>query len=390
MTTKAIFTIAFFCSCCFFNVKGQSTLSNSIFSQAGDLYEISTLFTVDSFALTAGSASKTTWDFTGLYTETLREDTILDASTGVAYPNFPNTEIIENLLPGFGGDAYVDVSATEMIRVGGGIDFFGSAFVSQYIDPHKTQEAPLNYGGTFSDDYSIAFAENVDSIPFLAALIDSINTLPIDPDSIRLNFTGTQTSTVDAWGDCVMPDTTYDVLRQRVYIQREFKIEARVVIPILGPQWQDVTSLVLGAAPIQIPTTDTTVYYDYLSEGYRQPIVRINMNSTETAIESIEFMGEIEGDSSNVSVLPIAPEMIDFQVFPNPSDQLFTVDLGKQNNAVSAQLVNIMGQKMTNFQINNQEQFTVPTAELANGNYWLSIHNKQGQVIGIEQISVQH
>ncbi|MCH2045805.1 MAG: T9SS type A sorting domain-containing protein [Saprospiraceae bacterium] len=365
-------------------------MSNSIFSQAGDQYEISTLSTVDNFVLTAGSASKTTWDFTGLYTEFLREDTVSAAIDGAAYADFSNTEIIQDLLAGFGGDAYVDVTSTDMTRLGGGIEFFGNVFVSPYIDPHKIQEAPLNYGGTFSDSYSIAFAENIDSIPLLANLIDSFISLPIDPDSIRLNFTGTQTSTIDAWGDCIMPDTTYDVLRQRVSIQTEFKIEARVVIPILGPQWQDITSLVLGAAPIPIPTTGSEVYYDYLSEGYRQPIVRINMDDTETAIESIDFMGEFEQDTTNVSVLSTLLESSDFQVFPNPSDQLFTVDLGEQTNAVSAQLVNVMGQKVAQLSIPNQQQFVIPTSKLANGNYWLSIHNKKGQIIGRKQVCVQH
>lgn len=370
------------------SVSAQITITNSIFPTAGTILPISSTTDVSGYSVTTPSPSATTWDFSNLVTENYREDEIMDAALGAAFAQFPNTEVTQPLLPGFGGTAYVDVSATQVNVVGGGVDLLGFAFVEAYDDAHKLQIAPLNFGTTYNDDFQLTLGAHIDSIPFLRQLIDSLagSFLPfgISPDSIRLNIEGTQETRIDAFGTVIAHDGTYDVLRQKVEVYTDLQIEVRVDPPIFPAFWFDITQYLTSGVPFPLPTSDTTIYYDFLAEGNQQPIVRLNMENDESAINNIEFKGEHY--ASSVAFVPMTTPL---RLFPNPANQNLNVEMGDFADInCQVQIVGIDGKIWLQQQSSKTALLAIPTANLPQGVYALTIKDNSGNLLRTEKLTI--
>lgn len=307
----------------------QPTISNSIFPQAGDVWETSRTFDVSTFVVTPPASNATTWDFSTLIEDDYIEFTIENANTGTAFANYPDADILQELLPGLGGNAYVDVTATEVTTIAGGIDFFGVAFDAPFLDNQVTQIAPITYGTSHSDNFQAFFGEHIDSIPFLRMFLDNIASqfpFQVDTDSIRFNVDGNLTTMVDAHGTCILPNGTYnDVLRQKYEQYRETAIELRFVPPIGNPFWFDVTSIIASQAPIPVPESDTIIYYDHFVEGESQPIVRINMSPDDSQVTSVNYKSSTPSSVNQFLLTTTSPA----RFYPNPSEGNFNVDLTK-------------------------------------------------------------
>lgn len=368
--------------------QAQTTVTNSIFPTAGAILQISTTTNVAGYTVTPPSSSAQSWDFSQLSTETYREDEILDAASGAAFTDFPNTEVRQNLLPGLGGTAYVDVTANTVRIIGGGIDLMGFAFVEPYDDPHQLQVAPLNYNTIYNDDFQVTFGEHIDSVPFLRQLIDSLGSgmIPngISPDSIRINVEGERRTKVDAFGTLTAYDGNYDVLRQQVREYTEVKIEVRVDPGFFPAFWFDVTSMLTGAIPLPIPTNDTTYYYDYLADGYQQPIVRLNMNGTGTTIESIEFKGQ---NSVGVTMVEMQNPM---RLYPNPTTDVVMIEMGDfATRTCQLQLVALDGKVLKMQTVSNVSNLTLSLSDLPAGLYALVVRDEQGTLLRTERVEKQ-
>lgn len=369
--------------------QAQITYTSASFPLPGDILPIST--TNDStVTITPPSAVATAWDFSFLVAQNTTNDTILAASTGANFSQFPTTDVLQPFFLQF-GTTYADVTANQIVRLGGGIEIGGISIVNAYSDPHITQTVPLTYNDAASDTYAFYFGDHIDSIPFLRPLIDSlVSNLPfnLNPDSIRLNINGDESRLVDAWGTCAMRDSTYDVLRQRVETAFQLKIEVRVVVPFLGAQWADVTSFL----PLPVPTNATLVRYDFLSEGVKQPIVSITLDSAEANITSIEFLDTIVNNPPNTINVRYVQNLMGMQLYPNPAQQYLQVDLLEATplEGYSLSLVDVLGRVVLeqNGLSGQQQQLDVNT--LANGTYTLVLRDRKGSLLGREVIKVRH
>lgn len=359
----------------------QITVTNSIFPQAGDLLTTS-VNSNPSFSPTAASATAQTWDFSSLTTDFLNTDSILAASTGAAFLDFPNTDIIQPLL-GF-GSAYTVVDSQSITRVGAGIElgFAGLSFVAPYTDPHIVQTADLDYNTSHTDQFAIRFSEHIDSVPFLRDLIDSINPLPVSPDSIRVSVDGSHDMNVDAFGTCTIHSGTYDVLRQKVETYTDISID--VWVPTFGGNgiWQDVTGLLGGFLPF--PTNDTTIYYDYIAEGSKEPIARMNMSADESTVETMEFKGD---NPASIFNIPSTPSL---SIFPNPASQYLQFDseaLGVER--FNLQIIDLNGRILQEVNQLNRGQHQIQLKNLAAGQYQIRFLSETGNTLAISKLMVQ-
>lgn len=374
---------------CFFLVEssfGQITYTSASFPQPNDVLYTST--TIDSMlTITPPSATATAWDFSHFVALNTRIDTIRPASDGADFAMFPTTEVLEPLF-GQVGIVYTDVTTTKIERIGGGLEVLGLSFVAPYANTHITQVVPLTYGNTMTDTYILRYGEHIDSIPFLRQILDSLVTLPggLKPDSIRFSMVGTEVLNVDAWGTCQMMDSIYDVLRQKATNNYELKIEARIVVPFLGAQWINVTTFL----QLPFPTKATTVRYDFLAEGIKQPLVRLNRDSADLITVGIEFLVDTFLKDSTIAVRYLENEL-DVQIFPNPAQEVIQVQMKANDvpaNGYNLLVVDMLGRVVLNEQAIKSEHHQVKVATIPNGNYVLVLRDKTGQILKREQVEI--
>ncbi len=365
----------------------QPTITNASFPQAGDVLEISTMADTTSM-VTMSQPLAQTWDFRYLYTEGYREETIEGASTGVNFGDFPNTELLQPLV-GTLGSAYVDVTATTMTRMGGGLEFFGFGFVSPYSDPHVLQTAPLTFNTQRTDNFDIRFGEHIDSIPLLRGLLDAAlasSPLPggVTPDSIRIKVSGSRLMYNEAHGTLMLYDGNYNVLRQKVREETNIFIELRIASPFGGGGfWFDVTGLLTTAVPLPVPTEFTSVYFDYLAEGYKQPIVRQNVNpDNEQQVRSVEFKGQVQPSA----VKPAVRGDFSANLAPNPATQYVRIDLGsEQTQDITLIVSDIQGKQLLRRDKLNGRLHELSTDFIqSSGHYPISFYDRSGRLLGTQ------
>jgi hypothetical protein len=370
-----IFTFLLFGATAF----AQTTVTNSIFPAAGDTLLRSTTVNIGAATVTAPSATAQNWDLNFLSTDAILLDSVRYASAGMAFSNFPNTEII---LPVIGfGQGYVDITATDMTMVGAGLDIMGLAIVAPFSNPQTIQQAPLTYGTPqISDTHSLLFAQHIDSLPGLRQVIDGFG-LPVSPDSIRLKLDGSSNLLIDAYGTLTIADSTYDVLRQRVRILNEIKIE--VFVPAFGTGfWLDVTDNIGSSLPF--PLNDTTNRYDFWTEGSIVPVARFNMDSNNDFIQSIEFLGYKEPTGITNS-----QKLTEISVFPNPANHLIIVQAeGLSEEIFDLQIVDAMGRMIYKVQNLSSSTQTLSTAEIPQGNFWMILTTKNGKLLARKALTI--
>ena len=368
----------------------QITLNNSTFPAANDVLQISRVDNIADFPLSAAAPTAQTWDFRGIITQAYQEDTVQAASLGAAFAQFPTADIIAPFSTQFGGTAYIDVTSTEVNRIGAGIEAFGFSFVAPFSNPQTVQSAPLAFNALNTDSYDVSFAVNIDSVPFLRQLIDSLVTgLPIRPDSLRIKIAGNATRHVDAYGTCRMPDADYDVLRVHLVDYLSTRIEARVPSPFGGGGvWFDVSSFVTGALPF--PTTDTVNTYEYWANNSKQPMVRYNMNNDESQIESMEFKGENYTPNA-VRETMLIPAV---EIYPNPAVQRICLrwvgQINQNFEPYSIQIFDMSGRVvLAKLLPQTLTSVWVDIPGLAQGTYTCVLWNKEGRRIAQQRFVVQ-
>lgn len=363
---------------------GQITYTSASFPQAGDVLEIST--TLTPVTVTPASATAQTWDFSNFLATGTTLDTIQAASTGSAYASFPSSDILRPFVGNLGGTAYVDVTTSQINRIGGGFELFGLSFIAPYTNSHVAQQAPLTFPNTTSDVFNWAYAAHIDSVPLLRTLLDSLVQLPggISPDSIRMGIQGDETRTVDAFGSCVMSaTTTYNVLRQKVTTDISLKIE--VFVPTFGGFgfWFDATPLLGGFLPF--PAETRIVRYDFLAEGLKQPLVQLTMDSSETLVVNIEYYS---GDPVSIDYIE---DELEVNIFPNPAKTSVSIQMNPADVPVDGyyvELVDMLGRKATTTTAIQNENYELPLTDVSNGHYVLLLRDAKGKILKREQLDV--
>lgn len=367
----------------------QITYTSASFPQSGDVLSISTAVADTLLTVTPPDTAATAWDFTTLIALNKADDTIRAASTGADFALFPTSDVLQPLIPQFGGIAYTDVTTTKIERIGGGLELLGFSFVAPYANKHITQIVPLTYGDMANDTYVLRYGEHIDSIPFLRQLLDSLVTLPggFSPDSIRFAIVGDEMRNVDAWGTCMMRDTTYEVIRQKVVTEYEIKIEVRFVVPFLGPVWFNATPYL----QLPIPTKTTVVRYDFLAEGVKQPIVTLNLDSAETIITSVTFLDTIINNQDSTININYIQDQIEASIYPNPAQQQIMIEIAGGDmpvNGYNLLMVDMLGRVVLveNAIKNNTHQVSV--ANIANGQYVMVLRDKSGEILKRQMIEI--
>ncbi|MEM6725297.1 MAG: T9SS type A sorting domain-containing protein, partial [Bacteroidota bacterium] len=325
---------------------GQITLTNTIFPQAGDI-----LFTAPDSAtpgavITPASNQESNWDFSA-FTPTFADTTfILDASQGTVADQFPEAEII---FPLFAGEGYFTNSGDSLVLLG----FYGDAGFGVPIavtasDPLVQYAVPATLGTTFQDDFSFTEAIDPQDFPELAAI------LPVFPpiDSVRAIYTSHREDTVDAFGNLTTYLDTYEVLRQKRVDYINLAIEFKSFGVWVDPA---IVGLELG-----IGGPDTTVTYQFFAEQFPEPIASVSADSADV-ITSIVYKVDPSLITS-VEEVHTFGELV--RVYPNPFQEMFTLDWQAPNGRYELRVFDGLGRlisrKETNLNTGTQESIHLP------------------------------
>ena len=206
--------------------------------------------------------------------------------------------------------------------------------------------------------------------------------MPISPDSIRLRLDGNTVMNVDAFGTVQLFDSTYNVLRQKFIVYTAIKIDLFVNVPVVGG-WQDVTGLIGNQLPI--PLNDTIYRYDYIAEGKKSPVLRLNMDNSGNNIQNAEFKGD-----NPTGIFQTQAALTTVQVFPNPTSDLLTLrtdNLGVEG--FNVQVLDVLGRVLLVKNNLRGDSNQLSLSELAEGNYMLLFNDEKGTLLAREQIVIK-
>lgn len=354
---------------------GQITVTNSTFVQAGDNLKTFVAADPSLVNITPGASTAQTWDFVALTDAGINEDSILTAAGDpIASVSFPSADII---VPLFGlGTGYADITNTQVRIIGGYASLFGNDFIIPVNGNFVRQYAPINFGSTtnFTGSFSITTGDTA----IMNLVNQFITQVPLitGADSVRVTIQQTSSNNVDAYGTCIVPTGTFDVLRIHQTDIRNTIIEA-LVNPIFGGSiWFDITPFIQGAVGAQLPIQlgqDTTETYIFRDASSKAPIVEATLAPNGDVARAQYKHGPIVNtgvvqNSLNAQV----------SVFPNPSSDVFTVKLGDMEAGnYSIQLFDQTGRSISNSvaALQANSQFEIPAKQLASGVYFLRLSN---------------
>ncbi len=366
---KYSFTILvnlFFC----LGLVAQVTITNATFYQSGD--EIYTAVDGAPGISVGVAGANQTWDFTALNSANFNMTPVMDASSGSMAAAFPNADIV---LQQFGGELYLEVTATEMRQLGFVGEQFGFSVTNVFSPQGIFRKAPLNYNDAYTDSNGGSFTVGADQIPF----IDQLG-LPVTPDSIRINQLTTTNVVVDAWGQLLLPGESHDVLRLRKEIENSFTIEA--LLPVIG--WIDATVLAGGAIPgIEDSMTES---YEFLSDNSKESIATVNFDTLGGVVQTVTFK-----PPSTVPVTQISNLKERFQVYPNPAYITAKIDVhGYENGAYSLEVYDITGKQVYNKSLEVRGDMTVriEVMEWNKGTYLCSLVDASGKTLSAKRLMV--
>ncbi len=366
--------------CIFFNTSllhAQITISRQAFPQIGD----SLTFAIDNLPdgiIITPAGGEQEWDFRSLKSDFYLEQVFEHPDFGQGAELFPEAHLMSRLTDRV--ENYWQVSEERLEILGAyGTDTFGLGLTlaTRFDQPLTELEVPLQISDTTKSNTAFKIPFSFDDLP------DSLRALlPVQPDSIRISATVERLDVVDAWGNVLLADGTFEVLRQRRTETLDFTIEAKIFLL----DWQDITELVTpffgqGAIP-----ADTLVSYRFLSNEYSAPIVICTLDGLEGSVQNVQFksnrmLTRIEDAAVNQPFLTI---------FPNPArEEIWIRGEGLGAGEYFMQFVSMDGRVIKQIRRDIPEgtfEQKAGLSDLQAGSYWFMLRSSGGQLIGQAQL----
>jgi hypothetical protein len=279
---------------------GQITLTQADYASVGDTIIIGN-DTIPSVNIGIASSVSQNWDFSMLQNHLLDTVVYLDAS---ATPN--GVDFSSNLaLDRTTQMDYFTSSATQYTFDGFAGDPAGIGMISSFV--FSNTQLLMTFPATHLDSQS----DNASGTTWMANSI-GLGAPFIIIDSIKIIHHGISTSSLDAFGNLILPTGNFSVLRQS---GQEVSIDS-IFIKTSG-SWgmAPVFAGVLDANPV----IDTTFIYKWITNGEKHPMVQIMTDAQNGNIISLEYQ---VGGAVLVNLAPSnisCPNMCDGQITVTPT-----------------------------------------------------------------------
>jgi hypothetical protein len=252
----------------------------------------------------------------------------------------------------------------------------GLSVTSIYEPEFSIDYAPFKYEDTIVQVFGI-----FTGIP-LSVIPDSIlETLPIQPDSLRVKVSNVVIDAADAWGTLDINGSVKDVLRQRRETRIAIGFEAKIsILP-----WVDITDLIFDAIdslPGGISLTDTFVQYRFLAPGYGFPIAEVSVDND--TVQGIVFQAEVIAALKDIVYTPA-----EINIYPNPTTGDINITLPENDRKVDhVFVVDLTGRMIHSARVSGQELIQFKLDGVPNGMYFMVLIDDAGAVLGTGKVSL--
>lgn len=308
-----------------------------------------------------GSGGPYTWDFRGLQAPFARRVIVQGAAKADLPVELMDASFVTEF-PSLGSTGYFRSRSDrlELIGISGaapeGLDLDA---VIRFDPPAVERWVPLNYRDNRDQSYSYSFAFPASVLP--SQIVDS---LPIQPDSFRLSVQIERNYDVDAWGEMLLPDGTYSVLREKRTELRKFKLEA--YFPVL--MWVTLSNDLI---PVGTFGPEKQVSYHFFSDRVKETVAIVSVDSLDRPI-AVEYKskGVITDVRDNTN---LRPGVI---AYPNPAITQIRFDFNDlRPGAYRLTIYNVLGQALwqNRYQINRNTTEKVELTGFRKGTYLYSL-----------------
>ena len=348
-------------------ISAQITTAVNSIPDAGDNLAYKTLDVITDQYESMGEGI--TWDFTGMLGETNSVEVYLEASSGVNFSQFSETDLLIN----YGGaDGYANRNTTNIALVGitggqllEGVDLPSAQTLSE---PYVIRRAPMGYEDSFSGSTSFGYSLSTADFGPLADIFADLSPLEgATIDSIRITFTLSRTETVDSYGEVILGDEIIPALRLVQNDETEVEVDIYANAGFIGT-WISISRFVdadmLGLENL------TVTNYIFLDENSKEYILEVNVDGLTqiaTGKYNANFTNSIsEEDSSKLAF------------YPNPIQSELVLS-GASMSSVS--IMNQLGQEVESLPLANDNSHTLSLEDLIPGMYAVNVTLTSGEVV---------
>jgi hypothetical protein len=347
---------------------GQITVTNSTFPVIGDTLRTAAVNILNNTTINVGNAGESqNWDFSAFNTGFRINQTCANPEQDPDASAFPTANL---LIYSPGQKQFIRVSDTkvETLGFGGENPILGGEIVVKYNKIPAIRTAPIAYLSTINNtgEFNIDFGTDIIPDTLLASF-------PIQPDSIRVQFSSVAIGSIDAWGSVTMQGKTFDALREKTEIITDTKLFAKVAF--LG--WLDISGLLGDNVPGGFGGflgRDTTTTFNFYTDIKKEILLSADFD-TEGQVQNITIAdvgGLLSSTKNEIASLP-------FTVYPNPTTESINIHLGQeQTETLLLTITDITGSVVfvDNIPTKSESVKQCNVSNLSNGQYFLTIRNR--------------
>lgn len=331
----------------------QPTLQNNVFPNVGDVITISE---GDTLIVQGSAGANMNWDFSSLAplegTTSIQYQYVTVASTPYA-ADFPTANIASKTIEDTVTYSYFKKETNELMLIGAASE----GFLNIYTNPNSALKTPLNFNGSFQDDY--------------ASVLET-------GDGVQVNLDGSQTITYDAYGTLKTPLGTFNNA-----------IRTKGISSI---------SFASTFSGIDVLSTTNVTSYDWFVPNHAGPLVSISYSSgiSETRIPGFDTIITVIPLSKSVSFASTAttgvfnaPATLSgltiSTIGPNPTVDQLTLRFNSEtgNQSLRLLITDATGKELQNQSIQavaGENVQSISVNRLAAGNYFLTLTDGHGVV----------
>jgi len=318
---------------------------------------------------------KQEWDFMNLQSAFSKKISIQKPPKQKSTSPLAEADIVlENLA---GVKEYYHLHKSELKLIGAqGVDPFGLGLQVQthYEPAYSTLKLPLKY-----EDITNTSGRLYSQLPAKQLPISILYSLPILPDSIRFVSTIETSREADAWGHLILPDNSFEVLRERRITATKTRLEVKVgFFP-----WRDITNEIYN---LPFAKEKIQLSYHFYSNETTLPVAEVYMKSDGIHAEDIHY--KVSDPSSTIRNNNGDP---DVYVYPNPAINTARFEVSNlPAGHYTLKIFNILGMTIReeDYQLSGYQTIKWDVSNFRKGTYLYSLLDSEGKTIATRRLII--
>jgi len=362
-----------------FIIQARITITDTYFPQAGDTLKTAFDGMPSGIVINpSGGTTDQTWNFNSVQGMS-RQTIYRPASEGNASAEYPTADLFVQLDPV--GETYYKKTASTFELIGyQGLDPANLGInLLVHLNPTLIERrAPLSF-----IDFGVSHSAII--LPFSADVIPGgiLDSLPIQPDSIRLRITIDRSNVVDGWGKLTIPGGTYDVLREKQIEEQETLLDVKVGLGQFSYWIEDVE-----IPGLDFLGKDTITTFTFYNDVEKEAIAIVTVdNQNNDIVNTVEYKDN--GIQTNIRYVNTGrPDLI---AYPNPAIDEVRIDFfNLPTSDYTLKIYNILGivvwEKKYSISGNRNEKISLTA--LRKGTYLYSLVSDTGKIISTKRLMI--